>query len=101
MAAWRFTEMKTRPDEDDEDDLEFRVSSIGLSVDGDEETVGDAIRIGGTIGRGVNFARTLQSRPGNVATPTHLADEATRMAAETGLAVTVMGPVQRMRQPTP
>ena len=47
---------------------------------------------GAIIGRAANFARTLQSRPGNVATPTHLADEASRMAGERGLEVTVMGP---------
>lgn len=98
MAAWRFTEMKTRPGEGDQDDLEFRVNALGLSVDGDEEMVGEAIRVGATVARGVNFARTLQSRPGNVATPTHLADEATRMASETGLTVTVMGPAELLAE---
>lgn len=98
MSAWRFTEMKTRPGEADEDDLEFRVNALGLSVDGDDETVGEAIRVGETVGRGVNFARTLQSRPGNVATPTHLADEAARMASETGLTVTVMGPEELLAE---
>jgi leucyl aminopeptidase len=44
---------------------------------------------GAAIARGANFARTLQSRPGNVATPTHLADEATRMAGSLNLSVTV------------
>lgn len=98
MAAWRFTEMKTRPGNADADDLDFRVSGLGVSVDGDEETVGEAIRVGETVARGVNFARTLQSRPGNVATPTHLADEAERMAAETGLAVTIMGPEELLAE---
>ena len=98
MSAWRYTEMKTRPGDEDEDDLEFRVTSVRLSVDGDEGTVGEAVRVGGTIGRGVNFARTLQSRPGNVATPTHLADEAARMASETGLTATVMGPEELLAE---
>lgn len=98
MSAWRFTEMKTRPGGEDRIDLDFRVSTLGLSVAGDEEGVGEAIGIGEIIGRGVNFARILQSRPGNVATPTHLADEAARMAAETGLAVTVMGPKELLTE---
>ena len=92
LSAWRFTEMKTQPGEEDDSDLNFRVAAVDLAVEGDEASVGDAIRAGVVAARGENLARTLQSRPGNVATPTHLADEATRMAAETGLVVTVFGP---------
>ncbi len=39
---------------------------------------------------GQNYARTLQSRPGNVATPQHLGEEAEAMAAEVGLEITVL-----------
>jgi len=44
---------------------------------------------GAAIARGENLARTLQSRPGNVATPTHIADEAVRVAGSVGLEVRV------------
>ena len=98
LAAWRFTEMKTRPGEKDEGDLDFRVGSAELCVEGDAAEVSEAIRVGAAVAGGANFARTLQSRPGNLATPTHLADEATRMAAETGLTATVMGPVELMAE---
>jgi leucyl aminopeptidase len=50
------------------------------------------LRIGTAQARGENLARTLQSRPGNLATPSHLAQEAERVGQETGLGVTVLGP---------
>ncbi len=95
LAAWRFTEMRDVSSEKDHTELsDFEVMM-------DAEVVGDAERgvaSGGAIGRAANFARTLQSRPGNVATPSHLADEAVRMAGERGLEVTVMGPEELRRE---
>ena len=89
LAAWRFTEMKSP----DEDDPPVDVSDFEVMVDPEDLDAGEAgIEVGGAVGRAANFARTLQSRPGNVATPSHLADEASRMAAERGLEVTIMRP---------
>ena len=89
LAAWRFTEMKS-PDEDDDP---VDVSDFEVMVDPADLDAGEAgVHAGGVVGRAANFARTLQSRPGNVATPSHLADEASRMAGERGLEVTVLGP---------
>ena len=91
LAAWRFTEMKS-PDEDDDP---VDVADFEVMVDPDDLDAGEAgVQAGGAVGRAANFARTLQSRPGNVATPSHLAEEASRMAGEHGLEVTVMGPRQ-------
>ncbi len=89
LAAWRFTEMKSP----DEGDAPADVSNFEVMVDPEDLDAGEAgVQAGGAVGRAANFARTLQSRPGNVATPSHLAEEASRMAAEHGLEVTVMGP---------
>lgn len=89
LAAWRFDEMKTVPDEDETGS----VSELVVMVDPEGlEAAERGAAAGETIGRAANFARTLQSRPGNVATPTHLADQAARMAGERGLGVTIMGP---------
>jgi len=89
LAAWRFTEMKNP----DEGDAPIDVSDFELMVDPEDLDAGESgVRAGDVVGRAANFARTLQSRPGNVATPSHLADEASRMADEHGLDVTVMGP---------
>ncbi len=89
LAAWRFTEMKSP----DEDDGPVDVSDFEVMVDPEDLDAGEAgVHAGGAVGRAANFARTLQSRPGNVATPSHLADEASRMAGERGLEVTILGP---------
>ena len=54
----------------------------------------EAVRLGHAFAAGENRARTLQARPGNIATPTHLADEARRIAGEAGLEVAVLGPAE-------
>ena len=89
LAAWRFTELKGPEDGLPPTD----VSSAHVMMDAEYgEQGGDGVRIGSVIARGENFARTLQSRPGNVATPSHLADEAARIAEELGLTSTILGP---------
>ena len=95
LAAWRFTEMKAASVEKDEVEL----SALEVMMDADvAEDAERGTAAGGAIGRAANFTRTLQSRPGNVATPSHLADEAVRMAGERGLDVTVMGPEELSRE---
>ena len=90
LAAWRFSELKRG---EDDGELGPEVTELSLLVDEDWE--GDAregARVGLAQARGENLARTLQSRPGNVATPTHLAEEAERLGEVVGLEVTVLGP---------
>ena len=58
----------------------------------------EAVRIGHAFAAGENRARTLQARPGNIATPTHLADEARRIAGEAGLEVEVLGPAEMVAE---
>jgi leucyl aminopeptidase len=85
LAAWRFTELKTPP----EDTPQVAVGEATFFSDGDVEAVESGVARGAVIAAAENFARTLQARPGNLATPSHLAAEAERVAAENGLAVTV------------
>jgi leucyl aminopeptidase len=66
--------------------------SAGAAADLDE-----GVREGTILAEAENLARVLQSRPGNVATPTHLGEEARRLAAEHGLEVDVLGP-ERLRE---
>ena len=71
----------------------MRVASatlVGASARGWKE----AVRIGHAFAEGENLARTLQARPGNVATPSHLAAEATRIAGESGLECEILGPAE-------
>ena len=85
LAAWRFDELKA----DDEDDPTVAVTAVDLVGDESSDGYTSGALAGAAIARGANFARTLQSRPGNVATPTHIADEAVRMAGAVGLEATV------------
>ena len=93
LAAWRFAELKAP----DEDDPAVDVRAVDLLGSGDRDALAAGTLVGAAIARGENFARTLQSRPGNVATPTHIADEAVRMAGSMDLDVTVFDE-ERMRE---
>jgi leucyl aminopeptidase len=86
LAAWRFTELKGEPDPDEPVTV---VTAGTVFSDGNAEAMGGGVRTGAIVARGANLARTLQSRPGNVATPSHLAEEAQRMGADVGLDVTI------------
>lgn len=82
LAAWKFRELKSGDEDDDED-------VTAVDVLGGGERAADSVALGATIGAAENLARTLQSRPGNVATPSHIAAEAQRVGEDAGLEVTV------------
>ncbi|MDH3205553.1 MAG: leucyl aminopeptidase [Gemmatimonadota bacterium] len=85
LAAWRFQELKAPDEEEPTTD----VSSVDIVGAGDPDALSTGSMAGAAIARAENFARTLQSRPGNVATPSHIAAEAERMAGSVGLDVTI------------
>ncbi len=90
LGLYRFNEFKTR----DEDNQKPELETLTL-VEYDAAKL-DAMRAGALTGeilaQATNFARDLINRPANVATPSHLAAEAQRIAAETGLRCTVLTP---------
>ena len=90
LAAWRFDELKTRSDE--KDPPFSTVTTVEIATESDLDALRAGARAGAILAEAENFARTLQSRPGNVATPTHLADRAKDLASELGLEVRVLGP---------
>jgi leucyl aminopeptidase len=85
LAAWRFTELKAP----DAESPRTEVTSVDLLGAGDDDALATGAMNGAILARAENFARTLQSRPGNIATPSHIAAEAERMAGAMGLEVTV------------
>jgi leucyl aminopeptidase len=85
LATWRFDELKS----EDAEDPVVVVEAVDLLGQSATQGYAEGALAGAAIARGANFARTLQQRPGNVATPTHLADEAVRMAGAHGLEVTI------------
>lgn len=85
LAAWRFDELRTPDPEAAPIVRALGVAAARPSID----VVESALALGGVLAEAENLARTLQSRPGNHATPTHLAGEAERLAAEAGLGVEI------------
>jgi leucyl aminopeptidase len=85
LAAWRFTELKAP----DEEAPWTAVGAVDIVGKGDADALATGAMNGATVARAENFARTLQSRPGNLATPSHIAAEAARMAGAMELEVTV------------
>ncbi len=88
LAAWRFTELRSSADEDGVPATQVTAADLLLD-DAHRELAAEGLRIGRAVATGQNFARTLQSRPGNLATPEHLGEEAERMAREVGLEIEV------------
>lgn len=93
ISAWRYTELKA-PGEDPPG----VVDSISLTGAGEASQAVAGTEAGRAVGNGANFARALQFRPGNVATPSHLAAQATEMAELRGLGITVWGPAELLEE---
>jgi leucyl aminopeptidase len=93
ISAWRFTELKAPGD-----DPPGEVDTITLTGVGDAGSAASGLEAGRAVGNGSNFARALQFRPGNVATPSHLAAQATEMAESRGLDITVLGPAEMLEE---
>ena len=95
LAAWRFRELKTGAGEGS---APASVSAAMIVVPtASADAARDAAKVGVVLAEAENAARDLQSRPGNVATPTHFAAEAERLAADAGLRVDILGP-KRLRE---
>ncbi|MGH7521331.1 MAG: leucyl aminopeptidase [Gemmatimonadales bacterium] len=90
QGGWQFTELKKQP-EDPKPELE----SIELVVDTSDKDEADAgRRIGDAIAAGYLYTRNLQMQPGNVATPTYLAEHARKLATTHGFSVTILDKAQ-------
>ncbi|MBT8336806.1 MAG: leucyl aminopeptidase, partial [Gemmatimonadetes bacterium] len=94
LAAWRFRESKTGAGEDEAPAAVTAVTIVAPTASFDAAR--DAVQVGGVLAEAENAARDLQSRPGNVATPSHLAAEAERLAEDAGMDVDIFGP-ERLR----
>ncbi|HSJ24920.1 MAG TPA: leucyl aminopeptidase [Longimicrobiales bacterium] len=88
LATWDFRELKTTPSDDEPRGSLDEVTIIAHDENQARE-LDRAARIGTITARGENFARDLQTRPGNIATPSYLAERASEMAGRLGLQVTI------------
>ena len=86
QGAWAFTELKAAP-EDPKPDVE----SVAIVCDPQEaKDVGAGQRIGDAVAAGHALARYLQIQPGNVCTPSYLADRAKQLADAYGFTLTTL-----------
>jgi len=86
QGAWSFTELKQKPE-----DPKPEVDAVQIVVDKSESADAEAGRkIGDAVAAGHALTRYLQMQPGNVCTPSYLADRARALAKEHGLRVTTL-----------
>jgi leucyl aminopeptidase len=78
-GLYAFTEMKGKPPENADS-----IESVDLFIDdnADLKTVTGAIAVGNALTAGINSAKTLGNLPGNICTPTYLADQAKQLAKD-------------------
>lgn len=90
QGAWVFTELKAAPEPPKPE-----VASLTLVCDAREaKDAGAGQRIGEAIGAGHQLGRYLQMQPGNVCTPSYLAEQAKRLAEAHGFRLTVLDHAQ-------
>jgi leucyl aminopeptidase len=86
QGAWTFNELKQKPD-----DPKPEVDAVEIVVDKKESSDAEQGRkIGDAVAAGHRLARYLQMQPGNVCTPSYLAERAKELAKQHGLLVTTL-----------
>jgi leucyl aminopeptidase len=86
QGVWQYSEMKRR----DEDAKNGRLERFDILVADASSEAGAGRRIGEAIGAGQSFARSIQVLPGNICTPSYLADVARQLAQRHGFEITVL-----------
>ena len=78
-GLYSFTKMKGKPPKN-----VSPIESVDLLIDdkSEFETVLSAIAVGSALTAGINSAKTLGNLPGNICTPTYLADQAKQLAKD-------------------
>jgi leucyl aminopeptidase len=93
LAAWDFRAFKTQGEGTQGGaGAAPRVSEFVHHArdEAEEEVLSEGARYGEVVARAENLTRELQSNPGNVATPSYLAEVAERIGKERGLEVTIL-----------
>src|SRR5438128_7109657 len=86
QGAWVFTELKAAPE-----DPKPEVEAVAVVCDPPEATEAAAgQKVGDAVGAGHQLARYLQMQPGNVCTPSYLAQRAKQLAEAYGFGLTVL-----------
>jgi leucyl aminopeptidase len=94
QGAWQYSEMKQR----DEDNKKPQLERFDLLVSELSAEVREGHRLGEAIGAGQAFARGIQVLPGNVCTPTYLANVAREQAQRYGFEITILDKAAILRE---
>lgn len=90
QGGWQFLELKKQPE-----DPKPEIEAIEIVIDAADKNEAEAgRRLGDAIAAGYLFTRNLQMQPGNVCTPTYLAEQARKLATTHGFDVTVLDKAQ-------
>ncbi|HEX6134142.1 MAG TPA: leucyl aminopeptidase [Longimicrobiales bacterium] len=89
LASWDYRELKTQSEESAP---RAALESVTILAHDEQERdeLERAVRHGAVTAHAANIARDLQQRPGNVATPTFVAERAKQIADRLGLKITVL-----------
>jgi leucyl aminopeptidase len=94
LGAYAFDELKSKDAASAPDEVELGELALLEKVPEKAEEMREGARVGGALARGENLARRLGNLPGNIATPSYLAETAERIASEHGMEATVLGPAE-------
>ena len=86
QGGWQFTELKQQS-EDAKPELEAVAVVVDAGDAGDAEA---GRKVGDAVAAGHRLTRSLQMQPGNVCTPSYLADQAAKLAKAHGFGLTVL-----------
>jgi len=94
QGGWQFTELKQAGD-----DPKPELEAVAVVVDAADAPATETGRsVGDAIAAGHRLTRWLQMQPGNVCTPTYLADQAAKLAKTHGFALTVLDRAQLKKE---
>jgi leucyl aminopeptidase len=94
QGTWQYTEMKRR----DEDNKKPQLERIELLLSDSSAETRQGHRIGEAIGAGQTFARGIQVLPGNICTPSYLANVARELAQRHGFEITILDKAAIIRE---
>jgi leucyl aminopeptidase len=89
LASWDFRELKSRRAEDPPPKTLEQITLVARTA-AEKKEFERAAEPAAIVARAANFARDLQTRPGNELTPSYLAEVAEKIGSEFGLKVTVL-----------
>jgi leucyl aminopeptidase len=93
MGAWDFRHYKSKKDDDPAPNTVAEMTLIAGN-EREQKEFEHAATLGVVLGRSANLARDLASQPGNVATPSYLANVASDIAKQHGMKITVLDRAQ-------